>query len=1075
MAILGESFKDYVRKQINVRQDKLSLQDRDNDVLKYITSKTSFLRLTSGVNIDADVAQTLGVIGLEDERLARKYVLFSSQFDNNLTSNLGYSPEGFNNNFDISYGFNSDPNYGLVPPPGLISATVNTLNRGTIREATINIVCHNLYQFKIINILFLKLKYSLLLEWGHTLYFNNGTETNPNSTLVTPIEVGALNLSNKFLEGTSSDEILKQIEKARAESSGNYDAFFGVVKNFDWELLENGSYNITVKAISQGSVIESLKVNTNLTPNVNIGGTEPQYKKSTLHKILGDIIKKIADGPDGPSGTYQGYLHGYKTTDNEIALNTANISRFTGISSNYNDPLDTDSTTAGANSILTNNEGLAITFSGLELDKDGNATPQYYIKLGTLLRIVETFVLHYDLSKKTENGTPPPIFKIDHDFDKNECLTTPRQISADPLTCIIPIDFANSSELNRTVYSTFNSNVTNHVFTTNESGIETSYITASVSSETNLLESPNPSIPENTQIVTNTSVVFSNGTTGTLTLVTLNQSTLQDAIVLIRNNAASLTGATITVTTQTITRNTKYSINNESQAGNLAYVEKSFRSNNQFIGKTMHIYVNIDKIVEILDRNVDDDGNISVYSFLTTLLSDLKYALGSINKFDLNYDSITNTFSIIDSAVIPIKYQGLSKDNIARFNINLLKDSINGGGSFVTNFSLKSEVFAKVANAIAIGAQNNGNAMIANSTPLSNFNAGLTDRIITEKQNSNSSNSKTDQGFDQFGAAYVAYEEFKNKLTSTSTNKGESITQSDIDLYRSFLTDLFNYDLGTYTNNGYMPGTGFIPLNLQLTMDGLSGITQYQSFNIDETLLPNEYQNKLGFVTTTVTHKIDTKGWETTIGSLSVPKLFKPKTDIVTAPPPEVKKETTKTVEAKEEPTSSGNGLNASDLKEGDVIGTDSGPTKFDGGRKYGIDHILIVIRNPNTNLLEIWECNGPSISKYNDKKANSFGKVNSSPLEEKVAKLNKEEKYIYVSSYTEKSSILYKNATQYIDYKYELGSNGGEVTVTREGAYKGQTFKTLDCSAFVSKVLGISRKLSETLVVEGNNFKQVK
>jgi len=889
MAILGESFKPYVRNQINIRQDKLSLdQTRDNDVLKYITSKTSFLRLTSGVDIDEKVAQNLGVIGFEGSALAKQYVLEAARFkptpesNPNFTSNVGYSLGTFN----ASYGFNSDPNYGLVPPPGLTSATINTLNRGTIREATINLVCHNLYQFKIINTLFLKLKYSLLLEWGHTLYFNN------ENTLVTPIEAGALNLSNDFLSGMSSDKILDKIENNRSGSNGNYDAFFGVVKNFNWELQENGSYNVTINAISQGSVIESLKVNSNLTPNINVGGNEPQFQKSTLHKILGDIITKIADGPDGPGGTYQGFLHGYKTKDNEIALNTTNISNFTGVTSNYRHPLDTDSTTSGANSIITHNEGLAITFPGLKANKDGEPAPQFYIKLGTLLRIIESFTLYYDLSKKTENGTPPSIFYIDHDFDKNECVTIPRQISVDPFTCVIPVDFTNSSELNQTVSSTYNLTTTTYTIVTDAAGAIISTTSNVLPTQTNLFENPNKAISEDKQsaeTVVGTSVTFSNGFTDTLTKVILNQDSIQDALLKIEQNASSLTGVNITITTQTITKSTFYTVNNESQAGTLSYVEKGFRTENQFIGKTMHMYININKIIEILDRNIDDDGNVSVHTFLTQLLSSLKYALGSINNFDLNYDATTNRFSIIDSAVIPFKYQSLNKDNISKFNINLLKDKENGGGSFITNFSLKSEVFSRIANAIAIGAQNNGNAMIANSTPLSNFNEGLTDRSITIKQNSNLNNSKTNQGFDQFSAAYKAYEVYKRKVTSTVPEEG--LNASDIDLYRNFLVDLFNYDLGTYTNNGHIPGTGFIPLNLQLTMDGLSGIIQYQTFNIDETLLPTEYQNRLGFITTTVAHKVDTKGWETTIGSLAVPKLYKTKTNITTTPVPEVKKE----------------------------------------------------------------------------------------------------------------------------------------------------------------------------------------
>ena len=121
MAILGESFKDYVKKQIDVRQDKLSLRDRDDDILKYITSKTSFLRLTSGINISPEVAQNLGVTGLDGHLLAEKYILFSSRFDNKFTSDIGYSLGAFN----ASYGFNSDPNYGLTPSS--FSAPIPTL------------------------------------------------------------------------------------------------------------------------------------------------------------------------------------------------------------------------------------------------------------------------------------------------------------------------------------------------------------------------------------------------------------------------------------------------------------------------------------------------------------------------------------------------------------------------------------------------------------------------------------------------------------------------------------------------------------------------------------------------------------------------------------------------------------------------------------------------------------------------------------------------------------------------------------------------------------------------------------
>lgn len=890
MAILGESFKDYVRKQINVRQDRLSLGNRDDDTLKYITSKTSFLRLSSGIDISGDVAKNLGVIGYEGSLLAKKYVLFSSNFDNQFTSGVGYSLGSFN----ASYGFNSDIDFGLVPPPGLTMATVNTLNRGTIREATINLVCHNLYQFKIINALFLKLKYSLLLEWGHTLYFNN------DNSLSTAIEIP--NLSTSFLEGMSSDKILNQIELKRKESSGNYDAFFGVVKNFNWELQENGSYNVTINAISQGDVIESLKVNSNLKPDDNASGNEPQYQKSSFHKILGDITKKIADGPDGPGGTYQGYLHGYKTSDTDIALNTDSISSFTGLTPGYKDPKDNN--TFGSSSILANNEGLAVTFPNLQSDENGAASPQYYIKLGTLLRIMESFLLYYDTDKKEENGSHPSIFYINHDFAANECLTTPRQISADPLTCLIPIDFDSESGGSDPSIVYFYKLITNtHAIPLNPNGTAQSRtITNSTSEE---LPDPPQNLQENVDVV----ISSESSTNDPLSLIIDNQTTLNEAINIINANAAALAtpnGQTITLITKVFTKTTQAAVNNESQAGNLKYVENGFRSGyNKNIGKTMHIYVNINKIIEVLDSNIDGDGNVAVYNFLTQLLGEISSALCSINKFSVDYDEATNSFSIIDTAVFPIKYQNLKKDDIAKFNINLLtptrvENGIQlGGGSFVTNFGLKSEVFGQISNAIAIGSQANGNTMQSNSTPISEFNTGLTDRIMTNKTNPNVV-IDSGSGFAQYPEARTKYEQFKVRISNPVS--GSSITPQDIDLYKSFLVDLMNLDLGTYTENAVIPGTGFIPLNLQLTMDGLSGIRQYQTFNIDETLLPNEYYDKLKFITTTVTHKIDTKGWETTISSLGVPKTNKdPKPVDQNIPKLEIKTqtqtETKKTVE----------------------------------------------------------------------------------------------------------------------------------------------------------------------------------
>lgn len=48
--------------------------------------------------------------------------------------------------------------------------------------------------------------------------------------------------------------------------------------------------------------------------------------------------------------------------------------------------------------------------------------------------------------------------------------------------------------------------------------------------------------------------------------------------------------------------------------------------------------------------------------------------------------------------------------------------------------------------------------------------------------------------------------------------------------------------------------------------------------------------------------------------------------------------------------------LEASKLKNGDVIGSDGGFKSYDAGRKTGIDHIMIIIENPNNKKLYFCE-----------------------------------------------------------------------------------------------------------------------
>ena len=99
-----------------------------------------------------------------------------------------------------------------------------------------------------------------------------------------------------------------------------------------------------------------------------------------------------------------------------------------------------------------------------------------------------------------------------------------------------------------------------------------------------------------------------------------------------------------------------------------------------------------------------------------------------------------------------------------------------------------------------------------------------------------------------------------------------NITDQQIDGSRDAAVDLFKYETGLYTKEGFIPGVGFIPINVELTMDGLSGMRIYESYTADTRLLPPKYKDAIQFIITGVSHKIQNNDWTTNISSISGPK-----------------------------------------------------------------------------------------------------------------------------------------------------------------------------------------------------------
>jgi hypothetical protein len=920
--IIGESFKPYVANQINIRQAALgSYTERDADLLKYLNNSTSWVRLSSGVNITYEKAKELGVTNFSGDLLAKKSVLFSARkyesysvgnFKGDFTHGVGYDLQNPSYGYTPSIGLGgndlngTDPNiitpYGLVPPPGIVSAEIKSLNRGSLREATVEIVCHSLAQFRIIEALYLKLKFSMFLEWGHTLWYDN--KNTLRNDMPDWVHQG-------FLNGDyDQDKTLEILEQQRELFCGNYDGYLGYVRNFDWSLRQDGGYDITLKLISVGDVIESLKINTNYpgaqatTESTEEAKNKPPVivskNKSTINQILYSLRSEI--------DLQNGIINGFNDGGTSASLTASEIVRFTKtnaqydlISPNYFDPKEVTDWNKASN-ILVYQEAIKNRYYSLVTEEDGDAVQSdlYYIKLGTLLRIIESFLLKYDTSKSNENGSHKPIFYIDHDYETNLCLTIPNQGSTNPQICLLKAS-DNSSQGGGGGNASAKQTYTKYVLKFTDEGIsffgnaaywQIESTTPGISADDPELTGANVTLGANTDVIKikGTINIIGSGITGdqnkfdafeyieesgNTVKVTSDQWASSKRLVLFSSNPLEynsndeieveetwFTTSWIAGATETV-----------DNPKNLSGLGDYFRvSGYPFLGKFMHIHVNLDFISTTLANNIDEEGKVSLYAFLTQIMQGISDATGQINSFEVVYDDLTNYFYIIDNNMLPGAGDYLGRDMTpTKLNVNLLNKT---EGSFVKEVSIKSQLDNKFATTISIGAQANGNKVGENATALSKLSVGYEDRILKEKSSIIDVKTEDETSTDTSGS--ISPEQaYTNNLTQYANiiNKIQigTITQDDISSGTEAVVDLFKYQLGYYTQQGNIGGVGFIPINLELTMKGLSGPRIYESYTINDEILPDNYKKSIQFITKGISHKISDNDWVTTLESLSGP------------------------------------------------------------------------------------------------------------------------------------------------------------------------------------------------------------
>ena len=208
------------------------------------------------------------------------------------------------------------------------------------------------------------------------------------------------------------------------------------------------------------------------------------------------------------------------------------------------------------------------------------------------------------------------------------------------------------------------------------------------------------------------------------------------------------------------------------------------------------------------------------------------------------------------------------------------------GGSIVRNLGIDSRIPTNFSNMITIGSQVNGNQLSGNSTSFSNYNTGIVDRIMPTKVIEDISEKSVDPLESQVLKLSSVIKKMQTSTPLGESRGGRAVGQDNGlmgDIYRDrewYGDDLIAFiNLGTtyhqllngiYTQSPSIGGLGilnapfFLPFNLSLDIDGISGIVMMQRFEIDQKILPPSYdKDSVEIIIRSVDHVITPDSWLT--------------------------------------------------------------------------------------------------------------------------------------------------------------------------------------------------------------------
>ena len=797
MNILGRPFQEFVTNQINTRQDSLNkgIGDSTGDLL-YQQSKTPWIRMASSVDIDTNITDNPildSFVGLgfdanniSGTELAKSFVLQGgavTKTDDSFTAKSGID---FGTNFEGAYGWGGTTERGAIPMPGLTGVSVKYINNGALTKTEVSGKCYSRNQLALIDALYMRPGYTVLLEFGWSSYLDN------NGNLQTFDNFSSPALRYLFNSPKDQYKLISKIKDETKTRFGNYEGVFGKISNFNWKFNPDGSYDWSVTLIGMGELIESLKINV-----INLGKIDEENEEESTEEGELPIIAQAT------RSTMNAWLYSiyqsngfWRDPNHEFRDRTLKDFCF----------IDDEGNTTIKKLKIKNAE---FHCDIREVDDDyWNTGPQIFVTFGYLMAWIQKNILI-----KNKNI---PCCAFDMDFenlenDKNYFRFPQGNFSSQPLECIVPYQ-------------------------------QPSITKYDISSAVN--------------------IDYSSSST------------------LIKSVAQKVLGWGVTTNFPKPAK--MFRVVNKVKT-------KAFRYDSQN-ARLSQILLNINNIAQILEACPEDDDNAkSLYDFLKRIVSSINKSTGGINEIvvELSDDQSKIVFRSKTPQSFDSDPKELSEGKLCTFNTF-------GKGSIIKSLGINGSIPSNFSTMVTIGAQSNGSTTAGDASSFSNYNTGLIDRIMPVKTTNGSDEKEGDSKEKKKTANIVLVAKMINTMT-TAGGFWDRLSGGAGGVWEDIMDDLewLSEDIATFNSNHtqyiqslqeYLAqpikngGAGkgsvafFLPFNLNLEIDGISGIRLFERFKVDNKVLPLSYDNdKVDILVKTVDHDINLSGWTTKIGTISAP------------------------------------------------------------------------------------------------------------------------------------------------------------------------------------------------------------